>query len=77
MGAIVLRSSVPGPLSQALQERRHRAVPRGLQQAAPVYAARAEGALVEDVDGNVLSDLAGCFLPFSAKWTVSCTPARR
>jgi len=59
MGSIHLRTAVPGPRSQQLQLRREQAVPRGLSQATPVYVARAEGALLEDVDGNTFIDLAG------------------
>ena len=40
-------------------QRRIAAVPRGVFSATPVFAARAEGATVEDVDGNVFIDLAG------------------
>ncbi|HEX8801330.1 MAG TPA: aminotransferase class III-fold pyridoxal phosphate-dependent enzyme, partial [Terriglobales bacterium] len=59
MGSIRLRTAIPGPCSQVLQARREQAVPRGLSHATPVYVARANGALIEDVDGNVLIDLAG------------------
>jgi 4-aminobutyrate aminotransferase / (S)-3-amino-2-methylpropionate transaminase / 5-aminovalerate transaminase len=59
MGAIRLRTAVPGPRSRELQARRERSVPRGLSHATPVYVARAEGALLEDVDGNVFIDFAG------------------
>ena len=59
MGAIRLRTAVPGPRSQELHRRREQAVPRGLSHATPIYVARAEGALLEDVDGNVLIDFAG------------------
>ncbi|HEX6879094.1 MAG TPA: 4-aminobutyrate--2-oxoglutarate transaminase [Terriglobales bacterium] len=40
-------------------QRRVDAVPRGVFHSTPVFPARAEGALVEDVDGNVFLDLAG------------------
>ena len=59
MSSIRLRTSIPGPRSQALHARRERAIPRGLSHATPVYVAKAEGALIEDVDGNILIDLAG------------------
>lgn len=39
--------------------RREAAVPRGLYHATPIVAARAEGAIVEDLDGNRYIDLAG------------------
>lgn len=40
-------------------ERRAQAVTRALAQANPIAVAKAHGALVEDVDGNILIDLAG------------------
>jgi 4-aminobutyrate aminotransferase / (S)-3-amino-2-methylpropionate transaminase / 5-aminovalerate transaminase len=59
MSTIQLRTAVPGPKSRALAERRNSAVPRGLSHATPVYVARAEGATLEDVDGNRFIDFAG------------------
>lgn len=59
MATIQLRTPVPGPKSKALSERRNAAVPRGLSHATPVYVARAEGATIEDVDGNRFIDFAG------------------
>src|SRR6185369_5273350 len=59
MATIRIRTSVPGPKSQELMERRVDAVPRGVFHSTPVFPARAEGAVVEDVDGNVFLDLAG------------------
>jgi 4-aminobutyrate aminotransferase/(S)-3-amino-2-methylpropionate transaminase len=59
MATIQLRTSIPGPKSQELMRRRHAAVPRGVFHATPIFAARAEGAVVEDVDGNRYIDFAG------------------
>src|SRR5579884_3040814 len=59
MPTIQLRTAVPGPKSRALAERRNAAVPRGLSHATPVYVAKAEGATLEDVDGNRFIDFAG------------------
>jgi 4-aminobutyrate aminotransferase/(S)-3-amino-2-methylpropionate transaminase len=39
--------------------RREAAVPRGVSHATPIFAARAEGAVLEDVDGNRFIDFAG------------------
>jgi 4-aminobutyrate aminotransferase/(S)-3-amino-2-methylpropionate transaminase len=39
--------------------RREAAVPRGPYHATPIYAAKAEGAVIEDVDGNRYLDFAG------------------
>src|SRR5215472_5042668 len=59
MSAIHLTTSIPGPKSQALAARRAQAVPRGVSQLTPVFVERAEGATIEDVDGNRFIDLAG------------------
>jgi len=56
---IRLRTPVPGPKSRALMQRRNDAVVRGVYHATPVFAANAEGAIVEDVDGNRFLDFAG------------------
>ncbi|MEB3372138.1 4-aminobutyrate--2-oxoglutarate transaminase [Saccharopolyspora mangrovi] len=52
-----LATEIPGPLSQALMARKDTAVARGVGTTMPVFAARAAGGVVEDVDGNVLIDL--------------------
>src|SRR6476620_881570 len=59
MATIQLRTAVPGHKSKALADRRLRAVPRGLSHATPVYVAKAEDAVLEDVDGNRYIDFAG------------------
>src|SRR5246500_3105022 len=59
MATIQLKTQVPGPKSKALSERRSQAVPRGLSHATPIYVARTEGAILEDVDANRYIDLAG------------------
>lgn len=57
--SVRLVTAVPGPLSQRLMDRRDAAVPRGLGTALAVFVARAEGAVIEDVDGNCFLDFAG------------------
>jgi 4-aminobutyrate aminotransferase/(S)-3-amino-2-methylpropionate transaminase len=59
MPTIRLNTEIPGPASRALTERRSHAVPRGLSSAAPIFIRHAEGAVLEDVDGNRYIDLAG------------------
>src|SRR5215467_4067675 len=59
MSSIQLRTAIPGPRSQALMKRRNAAVVQGAFHATPVFVAKAEGAVVEDVDGNRLIDFAG------------------
>ncbi|MBU8815612.1 4-aminobutyrate--2-oxoglutarate transaminase [Mycolicibacterium goodii] len=52
-----LATAIPGPKSQALIDRKGTAVARGVGNTMPVYAVRAGGGIVEDVDGNRLIDL--------------------
>jgi 4-aminobutyrate aminotransferase/(S)-3-amino-2-methylpropionate transaminase len=52
-----LATTIPGPKSSALIERKTAAVSRGVGTTMPVYAARAAGGIVEDIDGNRLIDL--------------------
>ncbi|HZS98421.1 MAG TPA: 4-aminobutyrate--2-oxoglutarate transaminase [Terriglobales bacterium] len=59
MATIQLKTQIPGPKSKALGDRRSNAVPRGLSHATPIYVARTEGAILEDVDGNRYIDFAG------------------
>jgi 4-aminobutyrate aminotransferase / (S)-3-amino-2-methylpropionate transaminase / 5-aminovalerate transaminase len=59
MNSIQLRTSIPGPRSQELMRRRNAAVVQGAFHATPVFVSKAEGALVEDVDGNRMIDFAG------------------
>ena len=59
MKTIQIGTEIPGPKSRALMSRREAAVPRGAYHATPVFAARAEGAAIEDVDGNRFLDFAG------------------
>src|SRR5262252_8102576 len=52
----LLRTSIPGPRSMALQERKETAVAPGVGTTLPVYVAQAGGGIVLDVDGNQLID---------------------
>lgn len=56
---IRLNTELPGPKSRELVARREAAMPAGYGKATPIVVRRAHGALVEDVDGNVLIDFAG------------------
>ncbi|SDL37108.1 4-aminobutyrate aminotransferase / (S)-3-amino-2-methylpropionate transaminase [Nocardioides sp. YR527] len=53
----LLRTALPGPRSQELMARKVAAVPQGVATTMPVFAARAAGGIVEDVDGNRFIDL--------------------
>ncbi len=59
MKSIQMRTEVPGPKSKALLARREAAIPRGPQLVTPIFIAKAEGACIEDVDGNRYLDFAG------------------
>src|SRR5258708_14541051 len=59
MKTIQLRTEIPGPKSKALVARREAAIPRGPQLVTPIFTAKAEGAWIEDVDGNRYLDFAG------------------
>jgi len=59
MSTIQIRTEIPGPRSRALMARREAAIPRGPANATPIFAARADGAAIEDVDGNRYIDFAG------------------
>jgi len=52
-----LATSIPGPLSSELMARRSAAVSAGVATTLPVFAVRAGGGIIEDVDGNRLIDL--------------------
>ena len=52
-----LVTTVPGPRSRELQERRATAVAAGAVSSMPVYAADADGGVLRDVDGNSFIDL--------------------
>jgi 4-aminobutyrate aminotransferase/(S)-3-amino-2-methylpropionate transaminase len=56
---VVLRTEIPGPRSRELMARVHEHTPAALAHMTPIAVARAEGALLHDVDGNTLLDFAG------------------
>jgi len=49
-------TAIPGPKSQELHQRRLAVVPTGVSSALPIYIARANGAILVDVDGNQFVD---------------------
>ncbi len=59
MSYIRVETEMPGPRAKSALARRAAAIPSGLGRATDVVVERAEGALVFDVDGNTLIDLAG------------------
>jgi 4-aminobutyrate aminotransferase/(S)-3-amino-2-methylpropionate transaminase len=52
-----IATEIPGPKSAQVLARRKEAVSAGLGTAFPVIIARAEGAIMEDIDGNRIIDL--------------------
>ncbi len=59
MASIDLRTEIPGPKSMEIVARREAATPSGAAKLTQIAIDRAHGALVTDVDGNRLIDLAG------------------
>src|SRR3990170_1207179 len=57
--SVVLKTEVPGPLSRELMRLAEEHTPKGLAHVTPIAVARAEGALLTDVDGNTFIDFAG------------------
>jgi 4-aminobutyrate aminotransferase/(S)-3-amino-2-methylpropionate transaminase len=56
---IEMKTSLPGPQAQKLLNRRMASIPRGPFNTVPTFAAKGEGALLTDVDGNTFIDFAG------------------
>ncbi|WP_407636221.1 4-aminobutyrate--2-oxoglutarate transaminase [Salibacterium aidingense] len=54
-----MKTSLPGKKAEDLLERRHRVIPDGVGYGNPSFTKQAEGAMVEDVDGNQFIDFAG------------------
>lgn len=59
MSHIQLKTAIPGPQSREIVARREQAMARGVGKLTTIAVKRAQGALVEDVDGNTLIDFAG------------------
>jgi 4-aminobutyrate aminotransferase / (S)-3-amino-2-methylpropionate transaminase / 5-aminovalerate transaminase len=51
--------NIPGPKSRELMARRQEFVARGVASTMNIFAAKADGAIIEDVDGNQFIDFAG------------------
>jgi len=57
--SIHLKTAIPGPLSRQLQQCREESVPRGIASVLPIFVQRANGIIIEDIDGNQLLDFVG------------------
>ena len=55
----IVTNTLPGPEGQKLMERRANAVPNGIGTAYKAVIKRGEGAMFEDVDGNIFLDWVG------------------
>lgn len=56
---VKLQTEIPGPKSKEILERRNKYVPKGISNNSHAFVKKAQGALVEDVDGNCYIDFAG------------------
>jgi len=56
---ISLITEIPGPKARELLALRDKYVPGGVSTSTPLFAVRARGALIEDIDGNTFIDFAG------------------
>lgn len=59
MGNILKKTEIPGPKSKALMAEREKYISRGVTKIHPIFTAKAKGACLEDVDGNIFLDF-GC-----------------
>ena len=55
----IVTGTLPGPKAKALMDRRAAAVPNGIGTAYKAVIERGEGAMFEDVDGNIFLDWIG------------------
>jgi 4-aminobutyrate aminotransferase / (S)-3-amino-2-methylpropionate transaminase / 5-aminovalerate transaminase len=56
---VKIQTQIPGPKSEEMLERRKKYVPKGISNNCHSFVKKANGSLVEDVDGNILIDFAG------------------
>ena len=56
---VKLQTEIPGPKSREILERRNKFVPKGISNNCQSFVKKAQGAVVEDVDGNHYLDFAG------------------
>ncbi len=55
----IITNTLPGPKAKAVIERREAAIPKAIRCIYPCVIRRGEGAMVEDVDGNLFLDWVG------------------
>jgi len=54
----MVRTGIPGPNAKKLLKIRDQYIPAGVYYTIPTFIERGEGAVVEDVDGNIFLDFA-------------------
>jgi len=54
-----MKTEIPGPKSKVLLQLKEKYVPKGVFNTVPTFIKRGEGAVIEDIDGNILLDFAG------------------
>jgi len=54
-----VRTKIPGPKAERLLKIKNEFVPKGVFNTVPTFIKRGEGAVIEDIDGNILLDFAG------------------
>ena len=59
MKSVSIQTAIPGPKSAALMEQVHAHTPKSLSHGTPLGIAKAEGALMTDLDGNTFLDFGG------------------
>lgn len=59
IGGINIKTAIPGPNAKKILARKVASVPRGPFNTVETFAAKGEGALLTDVDGNTFIDFAG------------------
>jgi 4-aminobutyrate aminotransferase/(S)-3-amino-2-methylpropionate transaminase len=57
--SVVIQSEIPGPKSRALMDQVHQHTPKSVGHGTPLGVARAQGALLTDLDGNTFIDFGG------------------
>ena len=59
MGSINIRTELPGPKAKELLAKKEKNVPKGPFNTMQTFAAKGDGALLTDIDGNTFLDFAG------------------
>jgi len=55
----MIKTEIPDPKLKVLLQLKEKYVPKGVFNTVPTFIKRGEGAVIEDIDGNILLDFAG------------------